>query len=154
MGTRHLIQCHCVLPQYRKMEDPIFHKFIVYSRVDEKDDIIEKISACNNCGVLHRIFDYCRSEVLSGIDDANIVTSISDIKKNIPEELTEILYNHECDISVWENAWDIVENKLWQSSVVLAKKQIGDNIQIKTCTVHDIEKFIINTHFEKNVITG
>ena len=49
IGTKHLIQCHCVLPQFRKMDNPIFHKFVVYSRFSEESIVEERLVKCNNC---------------------------------------------------------------------------------------------------------
>ena len=34
-GVKHLIQCHCVLPQYRNANPPMFHKFVTFSVVDD-----------------------------------------------------------------------------------------------------------------------
>ena len=41
-GIKHLIQCHCILPQYRNIDDPIFHKFIVFSKMDSNGDLIPR----------------------------------------------------------------------------------------------------------------
>ena len=69
-GTKHLIQCHCLLPQYRNKPDPVFHKFPVFSVIDESDTVILKYAECNNCGAAHKVYDICKSEILTGRDEA------------------------------------------------------------------------------------
>ena len=68
-GIKHLVSCHCVLPQFRKMKNPIFHKFVVFSKL-ENDNVVPKIAKCNNCGVLHKVIDICKSEFIHGHEDS------------------------------------------------------------------------------------
>ena len=75
-GVRHLIQCHCILPQYRKSKEPVFHKFVAFSIIDENEEAMQKIVECNNCGVVHRIIDVCRSEIVHKIEDARSIVKI------------------------------------------------------------------------------
>ena len=89
-GIRHLIQCHCVLPQYRKRKDPVFHKFLVFSTL-ENDEVEEKLAQCPNCDVIHRVFDLCKSEVYSGKDQSLAVSTIEDIKISLPSRINELL---------------------------------------------------------------
>ena len=118
-GDKHLIQCHCVLPQFRKMANPVFHKFVVFSKTDEEGDVIQKIAKCNNCGVLHKVVDFCKSEVIYGIDESFATMTISDISNEIPEKIREILESHNCDIATWEQISDIIENKYWKKLTML-----------------------------------
>jgi len=60
-GMKHLIECHCILSQYRDRQDAIYHKFIVFSEVDEGDTVIPKFVNCNNCGICHNVIDLCKS---------------------------------------------------------------------------------------------
>ena len=83
IGTKHLIQCHCVLPQYRKMDNPIFHKFVVYSKFDEDGKVQHRLARCNNCDAVHRIIDFCRSEIVTKIEDTDVTTiDLTNIKSN------------------------------------------------------------------------
>ena len=79
-GVKHLIQCHCMLPQFRNMKEPIFHKFPVFSVIDNSDITIEKFSICNNCAALHKVVDICKSEIVIGADDRNVARTIEDVK--------------------------------------------------------------------------
>ena len=108
-GVRHLIQCHCVLPQYRKLKEPIFHKFLVFSILN--NGICEsKLAQCNNCGQLHNVVDLCKSEFLSGKDETSAIPTEVDIGLSISPKLKEILEANNCDISLWEQAEFFEEN--------------------------------------------
>jgi len=152
-GTKHLIQCHCILPQYRNMETPIFHKFVAYSKEDENGDIIESISKCNNCGIIHKIVDFCKSEIVYGAEDIISIISIEDIRENIPNKIIDILDAHMCDLATWEQVSDIFENKEWGSIVNLSASRLGDSTQIKTLVIKDSEKFKIDSHVRQDSIT-
>ena len=60
-GVRHLIECHCTLPQYRNANPPVYHKFVVFSVLDE-DAIQKKLVQCNNCGIIHKVVDLCKKK--------------------------------------------------------------------------------------------
>ena len=108
-GIKHLIQCHCILPQYRRMKNPIFHKFTVYSKWNKDGGIIDKISQCNNCGVIHKIIDICKSEIIPGKDESRLITHLDDIKIMLPQDLASILENYDCDLPTYENAKFILD---------------------------------------------
>ena len=90
-GIKHLIECHCILPQYRGSENPVFHKFIVFSVVDTSDTCVPKFVQCNNCGVVHKVYDICKSEIISGRDELKSVASISEIKIGINSDIRHLL---------------------------------------------------------------
>jgi citrate lyase subunit beta/citryl-CoA lyase len=69
-GIKHLIQCHCILPQFRNLKEPKFHQFSVFSIIDDSDVIEPKLVACNNCGILHRVVDVCKSEIVTNREDS------------------------------------------------------------------------------------
>ena len=124
-GDKHLIQCHCVLPQFRKRPDPIFHKFVVFSNISESGDVMPKIVKCNNCGVLHKVTDFCKSEMIYGIDESFATMTIADLSRQIPDSIKEILETHRCDIATWEQVGDIIQNNEWGTSSVIAKDTIS-----------------------------
>lgn len=149
-GYKHLVQCHCVLPQYRRLDDPVFHKFVVYSKLDESGDVIPKLVKCNNCEVVHKVVDYCKSEIAAGIDESLAISSIQDIQENIPDKISSILLSNKCDISIWEHVDDIVFNKEWGSSLVISRQRVGDSTQVKLLTINDIDRFRVETHLRKD----
>jgi hypothetical protein len=152
-GFKHLVQCHCILPQYRKLDNPIFHKFVVFSSVDEDEDVIPKIVKCNNCEVAHKIIDFCKSEVLIDGEDVNTM-SILDIRKSISENVCLILDDNNCDIATWEQVKDIIENKLWGSVVVLSSKRLSGVTNIKTLVINDKDDLKIETNLRQDDLVG
>ena len=134
-GLKHLIQCHCILPQYRKMEDPIFHKFVVFSKTDDSGNIIPKLAKCNNCDTLHRVLDFCRSEIMHGKDEEISVLTTDEISNSLPDKISEILSSHFCDIATYEEALDIIENEDWGKSINISKTDLGNSVQIKSLII-------------------
>jgi hypothetical protein len=153
-GFRHLIQCHCILPQYRRSKEPVFHKFVVFSIVDEDEEVMPKIAECNNCGVVHRVIDICKSEIIHKIEDARSIVKIDDIIPTIPSSTVAVLSAHKCDISIWENIKFIYDNDLWGESVVIAKDQINDSTQIKILTIKSEDRVKVDSHVRKDEMLG
>ena len=131
-GIKHLIQCHCILPQYRKMNDPLFHKFVVYSKYDDYGSIEPKIAKCNNCDVYHNVVEICKSEFLEDYDDTGFIIGIDDIEEQLPEKLCRILRKNNCDLSTWENILDMYESSVFDVPVVIARKTLKDITHIKS----------------------
>ena len=136
--TRHLIECHCTLKIFEKKTKPVYHKFPVFSVIDEKENIDEiKYVSCNNCGAIHEVKDFCKSEIIWGTDDmSSLVVSKEDIKHNLIEEnqnkLIEILEeNFPEDISAWEMVYYCIDNNI-DYSIPIKKIDIKDNTVI-TC---------------------
>ena len=102
-GQQHLIQCHCVLPQYRGRKDPVYHKFTVFSIIDESDTVVPKFVQCNNCGVIHKVYDICKSEIITGKDEMRNTAKIDDFKFGIPNDLINLLTTYNCDVNIWEH---------------------------------------------------
>ena len=130
--TRHLIECHCILKIYQNNTKPIYHKFPVFSLLDEKENLSEsKYVACNNCGSIHEVVDICKSDVKWGSDvyDGLVVTK-EDVKFNLINKglsnITDILEINDCDVSIWELVEYCIENKI-DYSIVLSKQDIQDN---------------------------
>jgi hypothetical protein len=127
-GIKHLIQCHCILPQYKKSKDPIFHQFIVFSILDESDTLITKFSNCDNCGATHKIFDVCQSEIMTGKEDSKSVMKISDFKLMLPSSVYDILIQYEKQLADFEYAHFILEEELWNSTIILSKEELDENL--------------------------
>jgi len=151
-GIKHLIQCHCVLPQYRNIKDPIFHKFVVFSKTDEDSELIPKLQKCNNCGVIHKIIDFCKSEVSRGVDLIDGISSVDDVRTGLPEKICEILDAHSCDISTWEQIDDIIDNEEWGSQVVISRQALAGSTQVKLLILKGSDSFKIETNFRQDDI--
>jgi hypothetical protein len=124
-GVKHLIQCHCVLPQFKNRENPVFHKFVVFSVIDDSDTVQPKFAQCNNCGIIHKVTDLCKSELTSK-EESKSLPNIQDIKFSLPKDLVGILESYQCDLATWEQAEWICLTKMWDQWIVLAKEE-GDD---------------------------
>jgi D-ribose pyranose/furanose isomerase RbsD len=120
-GIKHTIECHCTLPQFRSRNPPVYHKFIVFSIIDESGTAIPKEAKCNNCGTVHRVFDLKKSEIISG-REASAVISIEDIKLMIPSQLSSILESYGVDTATWEQALFFYNESMWGSNVILTRE--------------------------------
>ena len=136
IAARHLIQCHCILPQYRKRTNPVFHKFVVFSIIDN-DKVEEKIAQCPNCNVvlcithrvfalIHNIVDLCKSEIVEGKDETSSIVGIDDLKISLPEKLINILESYSVDLPTWEHASFILEEKMWNERIKLASDETNE----------------------------
>ena len=130
-GQKHLIKCRCVLPQYKKLENPPVHHFIVFSKINTDGTVASKYAQCNNCGVIHKIVDICRSEIQQGKEHMNSLVRIDDIKPSLPQNFSNVLETNNADLSTWEAVQHILENKLWGDIVILTKDTEGDEIHGK-----------------------
>lgn len=128
-GTRHLVECHCVLPQYRNRIPPVYHKFVVFSIIE--DDLVKpKIAQCNNCGIIHKVVDICKTEIAHGMEEGNSIRKIDDIKLGIPQRLSDFLDQQKLDVSVWEYIEFLLENQQ-DAEIILTKDQKDDVTQMK-----------------------
>lgn len=130
-GTKHLIECNCILPQFVKKENPPFHKFVVFSQTDENGKFVAKLAQCPNCNAVHRVIDFCKSEIVPRKENTNALVSIDDIKLSMPKEISELLLKNGSDISSWEQAQFIIENEKWGEFVIISSEVIDNTKQGK-----------------------
>jgi|SRR3990167_1479235 len=129
-GLKHLVECHCVLPQFRDRRDPPYHRFVVFSVIDD-DVVVPKSVACNNCGVVHVVFDVSKSRIALGDDDTSAVMSIADITHSLPQNVVELLRAYNAGLPTWEEAAFIHETAAWGSHVLLTTKDDGTRVEGK-----------------------
>lgn len=152
-GYRHLIECRCVLPQFKARKDPPRHKLIVFSVVDEHDKVEPKYAQCNNCGLIHKVIDICTSEIQQTKESSSFILSIDDIKLSLPKDLAVILDKYRVDLASWEQASFILENKEWGNFVMLEQEDEGDTkmgkyVRILGESFFKIENFSRNEYIE------
>ena len=149
LGIKHLIECHCTLKIYEArsdIQDHLFHKFPVYSQVDDKGNIVEKIVQCNNCNTMHRVYDYCKSELVnSGKDELTTSIDIEDIKIQLSNKISNILTKYNADISTWEHVLDICDKEVWGSKVVITRELIDQKYHVKILTLESENKVKIQS---------
>lgn len=152
IGTKHLIECHCILPVYKDVSPPVYHKFSVYSKMNESGKVIPKYTTCNNCGITHLVHEICRSDIKVGSEDASSIRSLEDISVSLPKDLTDILKRHECDISTYELIEDVIDNEIFPYEVILQREIIDEEHSIKILEIKSINSFKIKTEKIKTII--
>jgi hypothetical protein len=150
-GIKHIIGCHCMLPQYKNSPNPIFHKFVVFSIVDDSDTVIPKYSQCNNCGIIHKVVDLCRSEIITGKEELKSIASIDDIRLTLSDDICKLLDVYNVDMPTWEHVQFILEKKKWNSHVVLTKDAMEDETQGKMLQFDKEGKPKIATYIQHDV---
>lgn len=144
--VKYLLECKCVLPQYKNVEPPIFHKFLVFSEIDASTGaVVPSYAQCNNCGVIHKITEICKSTQLRK-ESMNALLTVDDIKSSLPPRLATILEQNGCDLPYWQEAQFIIANGLWGRGFNLSQERegstiIGKYIIILGETIYDIKSF-------------
>ena len=154
IGFKHLIECHCVLPLYKNRDPIIYHKFPVYSRVDESGKIISKYVNCNNCGATHHVYEICKSDIKVGSEDAVSVRNINDVKISLPEKINEILSENNREVSDYEMVEDVFENEIFPTELIISRNIIDENHHIKVLKILDKDRFKIESEVIKTIIKG
>ena len=150
IGYKHIIECHCILPQFRSRKNAPWHKFIVFSIIDDGDTVIPKHARCNNCGVVHNVFDIGKSEILSG-QETGAVMNIEDVNVMIPESLSRMLETYGCDVATWENVLFVLQNNKFPSSIILDRKEENGIISGKALDMNGYGKYSIRPYSGKIV---
>lgn len=125
--VKHILSCKCILPQYKYATPPFFHKFVVFSILDEAGNIEPHHVQCNSCGVVHRVVEVGQSRIVKKESLPSILT-IEDYKLSLPPKLVGILELHDCPLATWQEADFIIKNKLWGKGFVLAKELDGSTL--------------------------
>jgi hypothetical protein len=152
-GIKHLVQCHCILPQYRDRKDPIFHQFVVFSVVDDSDTVVPKYVQCNNCAIVHKVVDICRTELAVGKDELSTMMTVDDVAITIPQDIRSVLESYKADIATWENVQFILQQKCWGNHVVLTHDVVKEDVQGKLLMFNGPGLFNIETFIRKDVIS-
>ena len=153
-GVRHLVECHCILPQYRDRmnSNPVFHKFIVFSVVDESDTVVPKYVQCNNCSVVHKVYDLCKSEIMGGKDELRSVTTIEEVRLGMNIDVQNVLDTYSCDLSTWEQTRFLIDNELWDKTVILTQDSLDDVTQGKMLRILSSQSFRIESFIRKDLV--
>lgn len=149
-GTKHLISCRCILPQFKRKPNPPVHQFVVFSILDDDDNIVgTKFVQCNNCRIIHKVTDICKSEILVNQEYMRSVTTKEEIKLSLPERLVAVLDSNQADLASYEAVQFILENKNWGEHVVLSSDEESGVRYIKYVRILSENLFKIKTHTEK-----
>lgn len=141
LGYKHLIECHCVLPQYRDRKKTIYHKFAVFSEVDDSDTVVPTCVQCNNCGTVHQIYDICKSEICPGKDESRSVEKREDVCISLPKALVELFESYSLEVVDYQYARFVLENKRWGTTIILSSESSGEKKEGKILRFLSEEKF-------------
>ena len=152
-GQKHLVKCRCILPQFKRAENPPVHKFIVFSVIDDDDKVVPKFAQCNNCGLIHKIVDICSSEIMRNREFMTSIKTIDDIKQSLPENLAKTLELNKSDLPTYEAVSFIYENKLWGSHVVMNSDSEDGLRQGKYVRILGEVLFKVESYTREEVVT-
>tara|TARA_E500000331_G_scaffold353887_1_gene405612 strand:+ start:1981 stop:2346 length:366 start_codon:yes stop_codon:yes gene_type:complete len=114
--------------------------------IDDSDTVIPKYVQCNNCGAVHKVYDICKSEMITGRDELNTVTTISEIRRGLPTDIREILDSYDCDLPIWENVLFIYLNKMWGQTVVMTRDTLNNEVQGKVLRLNSEDSILIENY--------
>lgn len=123
-GAKHLLNCRCILPTLKGRKDPPLHSFVVFSE-EHDGKFIERYVTCNNCGVVHRVIDFCRSEIVNNFEGTSSSLTINDIKLSIQSGINDILETYNCDIADYEHVKFMVDNNV--SDFIVLSHEFNDD---------------------------
>jgi hypothetical protein len=133
------------------MENPIYHKFVVFSIIE--DDVVEpKFVQCNNCAIIHKITDVCKSEIVAGLEFSNAVTRIDEVREALPDQIASFLEKANSDMATWENVAFLLENSLGGFEVPIAKEEVSGLTQVKMLSVDEKGKVKIKTVTRNDIL--
>lgn len=153
-GQKHLIKCRCVLSQFKRMAQPPAHQFVVFSILGDDDKVQTKFAQCNNCGIIHKVIDVCRSEVMPSRDTMLSLVTIDDVRPSIPEGLRTVLDTNHADLATWEAVQFFLLNKLWGQFVVISSDAEDGLRQGKYVRIIGENLFNVETFTRNEVVDG
>jgi len=150
-GIKHLITCRCILPQFKRSKQPPLHQFTVFSIIDDNGDARMKFVQCNNCGIVHKVIDVCRSEIVSRESMKSIVT-VDDVKLGMSANMLELLEVNNADLPTYEAVKFMIDNKQWGSFVVLTTDEADGLRQGKYVHVLGENMFKVETFAREEIV--
>ncbi len=124
-AQKHSIKCRCILPQFKKRKNPIFHEFVVFSTM-VNDKFNETFVQCNNCGIVHRVFDFCKSEIIQSKENLRSVQTIADISLSLPDDVVQLLESSNADLATYQEISFVIENQLYDKKILLEKEFVEE----------------------------
>jgi hypothetical protein len=133
------------------MARPPVHQFVVFS-ILENDVMKQKFVQCNNCGIVHKVVDLCKSEIVDKKEVLVASTTVDDIKVSLSKNICMVLETAQVDLPTWEHALFIVENKLWGDFVVLNSDSDGTSKQGKIVKILGENLLKVETFMRDEVV--
>jgi len=143
-GTKHLVECRCMLPQFKDAKNIVFHQFIVFSELIN-DTVTPKFVQCPNCGIVHNVYDLCKSEIVEGYELSTALLTVDDVRQSLPENISKLLSTYELPLHVWEEVLYVIQTGKWGSNIELTSERIKDTKHIKYLHILSPHKFSVKT---------
>lgn len=122
---KHLVECNCLLPQFKHSDPPMWHHFVVFSEIDETGAVIPSFAQCNNCGMVHKVTEVGVSSTMKR-DTFPAIPSIAEVRGSFPERLQKELSGYELDLPTCQEIAFIFQHQLWGRIVILQKEQVEE----------------------------
>jgi len=150
-GQKHSVKCRCILPQFRQRKDPVFHEFVVFSEIHD-EIFVESFSQCNNCGIVHRIYDFCKSEIISSKENMKTLPRISDIEISLPIDVSSVLKSSNADLATYQEINFIINNRICGKKILLEKEIVDGYVVGKFISLLENDRFRIEPFSYQNEI--
>lgn len=152
--VKHLVECNCVLPQYTNHKPTVFHKFVVFSLLDDtnKGKFIPGFAQCNNCGAIHKVTEVFKSKTIAK-DSIGSLPKLEELKVGLNQELVSLVEEYKPEIHTWQEINHVVKNSLWGRTVILSKETVdetttGKFLLIAGASLFKIDSFTVDTSGE------
>lgn len=152
-GIKHLVQCRCILPTLKGRSNPPLHSFVVFSIIDENENLIEKNVSCNNCGVMHTVTEICRSTIVQNVDGSSAQVTKDDIAMFLPEGVKSMLESYNKELPDYEHVKFMIDENVTNEFIVLDQefnegKKSGKILKYKGSNRFEIEPFSRREFFD------
>lgn len=151
---KHLIECVCSLPQFENHDPIIFHKFIVFSELDENGEFIIHFAQCNHCKMIHKVTEVNESKIIKKEEMAGLETE-SDIRNSLPLKYQKAIENYKLDLPTLQEIKFIIDNEQWGKQIILEKEEIDSNtlsgkfLLLISENLLKIDKFLFEKELER-----
>ena len=155
-GIKHLIQCRCILPTMKRVPDPPLHSFVVFSVINEDGTLVEKKASCNNCGVMHHIYEVCHSKIVPEAEGSSFEMTIEDVSVFIPDSVKNVLSSYNAELPDYEYVKFMIEENCVGAHIVLDHefnegRRSGKILKYKGDNKFEIEPFSRKEYLDGNV---
>lgn len=135
----------------KNKSDPPLHKFVVFS-IQENDVTLEKLVTCNNCGVVHRVIEICRSDILNNFEGTSSSLTLEDVAMQLSESVRDILASYEKELADYEHVKFMIDKDTIGDFVVLSQEFNDDRKSGKVLKYKGEGKFEIEPFSRSEII--
>ena len=145
------MSCRCILPTMKNKSNPPLHKFVVFS-IQENDKTLEKLVTCNSCGVVHRVFEICRSNILNNFEGTRSSLTLEDISIQLSSSIRDILVSYEKELADYEHIKFMIDENTIDDFIVLSQEFNDDRKSGKVLKYKGEGKFAIEPFSRSEII--